>query len=250
LRISYNIQMDAREMVMRRLAERASRQYRTAQDMVADGLRQGILSGALESGQPLRQEQIAKDFEVSIVPVREALRRLAGEGLVTLSPNRGATVSEISYEEAKEITEIRIALESLALKLSIPNMTEEDFRRAEEILDLCDAEGDPAAYAALNWRLHRVLCEPTHRPRLMTMIRSLHASFDLYARRYPAAWMSLKVPAQQQHRQILEACRRGDAAAAVVALEHDIRAGFLEVARHMEQQGQRNAADGQGGKTG
>jgi DNA-binding GntR family transcriptional regulator len=242
--------MDAREMVMRELAKRASRQFRTAQDMVAEGLRLGILSGALESGQPLRQEQIAKDFEVSTVPVREALRQLAGEGLVTLLPNRGARVSKVSYEEAKEITEIRFALESLALKLSIPNMTEEDFRRAEEILDLCDAEENPAAYAALNWRFHTVLCEPAHRPRLTAMIRSLHASFDLYARRYPAAWMRLKVPAQQQHRQILEACRRGDAAAAVVALEHDIRAGFLEVARHMEQQGQRNAADGQGGKTG
>ena len=242
--------MDEREMVMSKLAERASRQHRTAQDMVADGLRRGILSGALVSGQPLRQEQIAKDFEVSTVPVREALRQLAGEGLVTLSPNRGARVSKVSYEEAKEITEIRIALEALALKLSIPNMAEEDFRRAEEILYLCDAEEDPAAYAALNWRLHRAFCEPAHQPRLMTMIRSLHASFDLYARRYPAAWMSLKVPAQQKHRQILEACRRGDATAAAVALEHDIRAGFLEIARHMEQQGQRNAADGQGGKTG
>jgi DNA-binding GntR family transcriptional regulator len=242
--------MGAREMDMGELAERASRQYRTAQDMVADGLRLGILSGALESGQPLRQVRIAEDFKVSIVPVREALRRLAGEGLVTLSPNRGATVSEISYEEAEEITEIRVALESLALKLSIPNMTEEDFRRAEEILDLCDAEEDPAAYAALNWRFHTVLCEPAHQPRLTAMIGSLHASFDLYARRYSAAWMSLKVPAQRQHRRIVEACRCGDAAAAVAALEHDIRAGFLEIARHMEQQGQRNAAAGQGGKTG
>ena len=55
----------------------------------------------LESGQPLRQEQIAKNFEVSTVPVREALRQLAGEGLVTLLPNRGARVSKVSYEEPK-----------------------------------------------------------------------------------------------------------------------------------------------------
>ena len=56
--------------------------HRTAQDMVAEALRRGILSGELRSGQPLRQEQIARDFEVSAVPVREALRQLAGEGLV------------------------------------------------------------------------------------------------------------------------------------------------------------------------
>ncbi len=94
---------------MEELTFRSSNRHRTAQDMVAEGLRRGILSGALASGQPLRQEQIARDFEVSAVPVREALRQLAGEGLVTLSPNRGARVSKVSYEEAKEITEIRIA---------------------------------------------------------------------------------------------------------------------------------------------
>ena len=232
------------------LGLRASDRHRTAQDMVAEGLRRGILSGALESGQPLRQEQIAKDFEVSAVPVREALRQLAGEGLVTLSPNRGARVSKVSYEEAKEITEIRVALESLALRLSVPNMTEDDFRRAEKVLDLWDAEEDPATFAALNWRFHTVLYEPARQPRLMTMIRSLHASFDLYAGKYSAAWMSLKVPAQQQHRQIVEECRRGDAEAATVILERNIRDGFLEIAKHMQDQGLGNADERQNGKNG
>ncbi len=134
--------------------------HRTAQDMVAEALRRGILSGELRSGQPLRQEQIARDFEVSAVPVREALRQLAGEGLVPLSPNRGARVSEVSFEEAEGITEIRVALESLALRLSVPNMTEDDLRQAEEILDLWDAEDDPTTFAALNWRFHMALCEP------------------------------------------------------------------------------------------
>ncbi len=218
--------------------------------MVAEGLRRDILSGALESGQPLRQEQIARDFDVSAVPVREALRQLAGEGLVTLSPNRGARVSEVSYEEAKEITEIRVALESLALKLSVPNLTEDDFRQAEEILDLWDAEDDPATFAALNWRFHTALYEPARQPRLMSMIGSLHASFDLYAGRYSAAWMSLKVPAQQQHRQIVEACRRGDARAAAKTLERNIRDGFLEIAKHMHQQGLGNADERRNGKNG
>ena len=214
-----------------------SNRHRTAQDMVAEGLRRGILGGDLQSGQPLRQEQIARDFEVSAVPVREALRQLAGEGLVTLSPNRGARVSEVSYEEAEEITEIRIALESLALKLSVPNMTEKDLRRAEEILDLWDAEEDPATFTALNWRFHAVLHEPAGRPRLTAMIRSLHASFDLYAGRYSTAWMDLKSQAQQQHRQIVEACRRGDAEAATKILERHIRDGFSKIARHMDLQG-------------
>ena len=218
--------------------------------MVAEGLRRDILSGTLESGQPLRQEQIAKDFEVSAVPVREALRQLAGEGLVTLSPNRGARVSQVSYEEAREITGIRVALESLALRLSIPNLTEDDFRQAEKVLDLWDAEEDPATFAALNWRFHTILYEPARQPRLMTMIGSLHASFDLYAGRYSTAWMSLKAPAQQQHRHIVEACRRGDARAAIAMLERNIRDGFLEIAKHMHRQGLGNEAERRNGKNG
>jgi DNA-binding GntR family transcriptional regulator len=221
-------------MDMGEIALGVSNRHRTAQDMVAEGLRRGILDGTLESGQPLRQEQIAKDFEVSTVPVREALRQLAGEGLVTLLPNRGARVSKVSYEEAKEITEIRIALESLALRLSVPNITGNDLRQAEDVLDLWDAEEDPATFAALNWRFHTVLYEPARQPRLINMIRSLHASFDLYVGRYSAAWISLKVPAQQRH--IVEACRRGDAEAAIVMLERNIRDGFLEIARHMHEQ--------------
>ena len=212
-------------------------------------MRRGILSGALESGQPLRQEQIARDFEVSAVPVREALRQLSGEGLVTLSPNRGARVSEVSYEEAREITEIRIALESLALGLSVPNMTEDDLQQAERVLDLWDAEEDPATFAALNWRFHTVLYEPARQPRLMAMIGSLHASFDLYVGRYSAAWMGLKVPAQQQHRHIVEACRRGDAEAAIAILERNIRDGFSEIARHMHEQDPGNTDERRDGKT-
>ena len=121
---------------MGELALKASNRHRTAQDMVAEGLRQGILNGVLESGQPLRQEQIAGDFGVSKSPVREALRQLAGEGLVTFSPHRGAVVSKISYEEAREITEIRISLESLALRLAVPNITEEDLEQVEEVFRL------------------------------------------------------------------------------------------------------------------
>jgi DNA-binding GntR family transcriptional regulator len=116
-------------MSMRDLASEAGQRYRTTQAMVAGGLRQGILSGALGGGRPLRQDEIAREFGVSRIPVREALRQLEGEGLVTFYPHRGATVSELSYEEATEIGEIRASSETLALKRALPNMTEEDLRR-------------------------------------------------------------------------------------------------------------------------
>ena len=220
---------------MKDLAATVARRYRTTQDMVADGLRQGILSGAFKSGQPLRQEQIAEDFGVSKSPVREALRQLAGEGLVTFSPHRGAVVSEISYEEAREITEIRISLESLALRLAVPNITEEDLEQVEEVFRLAASEEDISRYANLCWQFHEILCAFARRPRLQNMIESLHATYDLYVRVSSREVMRNKVRSQRQHREILDACRSKDANAAVKALEHNIWSAFDEILAHMEQ---------------
>jgi DNA-binding GntR family transcriptional regulator len=222
-------------MGMKDLAASGARRYRTTQDMVADGLRQGILSGALRSGQPLRQEQIAEDFGVSKIPVREALRQLAGEGLVTFSPHRGAVVSKISYEEAHEITEIRISLESLALRLAVPNITKEDLEQVEAVFRLAGSEEDISRYANLCWKFHELLCSFAGRPRLQNMIESLHATYDLYVRVSSREVMRNKARSQRQHREILDACRSKDADAAVQALEDNIWSAFDEIRTHMEQ---------------
>jgi DNA-binding GntR family transcriptional regulator len=227
--IGYNIRMG-----MKDLAASGARRYRTTQDMVADGLRQGILSGALRSGQPLRQEQIAEDFGVSKIPVREALRQLAGEGLVTFSPHRGAVVSKISYEEAHEITEIRISLESLALRLAVPNITKEDLEQVEAVFRLAGSEEDISRYANLCWKFHELLCSFAGRPRLQNMIESLHATYDLYVRVSSREVMRNKARSQRQHREILDACRSKDAAA-VKALEDNIWSAFDEILAHMER---------------
>src|SRR5437868_10445798 len=89
----------------------AVRRRRTTPGMVADVLRDAIRSGDLKGGQPLRQDELAAQFGLSRIPVREALRRLEGEGLVTVNPHRGAVVSILSNEELHEICEIRVALE-------------------------------------------------------------------------------------------------------------------------------------------
>ena len=222
-------------MGMKELAESVARRYRTTQDMVADGLRQGILSGALRSGQPLRQEQIAEYFGVSKIPVREALRQLAGEGLVTFSPHRGAVVSKISYEEAREITEIRVSLESLALRLAVPIITDEDLGQVEEVFRLADSEENISRYANLCWKFHEILCSFAGRPRLQNMIEALHATYDLYVRVTSREVMSNKARSQRQHREILDACRSKDADAAVKALEENIWYAFDEIRTHMGQ---------------
>ncbi len=91
--------------------------------VIAEALRTAIVEGTLQPGAPLRQDAIARHFSVSAIPVREALRQLESEGWVKVELNKGASVARLTPAEAREIYEIRSALESLAITLAIPNHT-------------------------------------------------------------------------------------------------------------------------------
>src|SRR5690242_1323170 len=113
---------------------------------VAEKLREKIVQGDIQEGEQLRQDAIAQEFAVSRIPVREALRQLEAEGLITIVPHRGAVVSLLSCDEIEELFEIRAILEPEVLRVSIPNLKESDFANAEKILETYDAalrnEGD------------------------------------------------------------------------------------------------------------
>jgi len=204
------------------IAASTASQYRTTQAMVAAGLRNAILRGVVEEGQALRQDDIAAQFGVSRSPVREALRQLEGEGLVTFHAHRGAVVAELSYEEVREGSEIRIALETLALRKAIPNQTEDDLRRAEEALDLIDGEADVTLrWGELNRAFHGALYAAAKRPRLLELIRIQHISFDRYLRVYLTV-ADYGTKGQEEHRQILAACREHDVELAVELLTQHI----------------------------
>ena len=209
---------------MEKLAATASQGHKTAQAMVADGLREGILSGVLGGGRPLRQIEIAEEFGVSSVPVREALRQLEGEGLVVFYPRRGAVVSELSRDEVLEICEMREALELLALRKAFPNITDGDLRRAGEVLDWADAQTDEellARWGQVNWEFHSALYRPANRPQLLGVIRNLHNKFDRYLRIHFST-MDYRGKGQQEHREILERCKQRDEEGAIKALHQHI----------------------------
>lgn len=95
----------------------------TASNVIAKHLRDAIISGAFAEDEPIRQDEIARIFAVSKIPVREALKRLEAEGLVAFNKNKGAVVASITEPEIAQIFEVRAILESSALRFSIPNPT-------------------------------------------------------------------------------------------------------------------------------
>ncbi len=203
------------------LAANVLQQQRSTPDLIADALRQAILLGIFKEGQSLRQDEIATQFGVSRIPVREALRQLEADGLVTLSPNRGATVTVLSAAEAQEICEIRIALETMALQLAIPNFSQDALQHAAAILTDTATITDPMRWAELNWEFHATLYGPAQRPRLLAMIHTLHVNIDRYIR-LQITQMDYRDRSQIEHQRLLDACSQGDAQAAVEILTHHI----------------------------
>lgn len=184
-------------------------------------LRDRILDGTLAGGQPLRQEELAARHGVSRSPVREALRQLEADGLVTYQPNRGAVVSSVSLADALEMLDIRIALECRALRLAIPLMTDSDLARIGAVLDAYGAADGPTERGRLNRDFHLALYAPADRPRLLALIQD---NFD-NANRFARAQVSMATGTDRPHREhqnLFRACRDGDIDAGVGLLEAHI----------------------------
>lgn len=208
---------------------------RTTPNVVADVLSEAIVRGILKGGVQLRQDALAAEFGISRIPVREALRKLEAEGLVTFHPNRGAVVSELSRTEVQEIYEIRVLLESKALRLAIPDMTDATLQRTEAILRLLDKATDAVRWIELNREFHSTLYATANKPRLLQLINTLRTNVDRYVHIYISS-LGNREAAQREHRQILEACRRGNQEAAVRALEQHLARVAAGVATYLQQE--------------
>lgn len=191
-------------------------QTSTLADQVYDHLRQGILSNDYLPGTALREETLAARFAVSRVPVREALRRLAAEGLVTITPRHGATVSSLSPKQFLDAYQVREALETLAIRLAIPHLSDADLDILESLnasMREHAAREDRDAFFAANAAFHLLLIERADNADLLAMYRAL---FDRM-RRYQ--WPSIDLRGGMdrsidEHAAILAAIRRRDADAA------------------------------------
>lgn len=190
-------------------------------DGVTDELRALILDGSLGIGVQLKQEVLAKRFGVSRIPVREALKRLEAEGLVTHAPHQGSIVASRSVQELLETLDIRVGLESRALVLAIPHMTPAVFKEAETIIARYDASEFPREWSELNLEFHMCLYRPSGRPRLLKTIENLVRGIDIHLRAHQSYAVGRKSP-QNEHRAILDACIAGKAKRARDLLEAHI----------------------------
>jgi len=188
----------------RQSALRAKGKYVSKSDMVTDALRELITDRQLSPGTPLRQRELAEQFDVSYTPVREALRRLESEGLVVTDVHRGATVARTESEEMEENYRILAELETLAGTLAAAKMTVDDLTEIEDLYrQVAACHPDDGRLAELNRQFHFRIYECARSPMLLLLLRLLWRSFP----HGPQAGRPHQ-ESVRQHAQLVKALRR------------------------------------------
>jgi DNA-binding GntR family transcriptional regulator len=197
---------------------------RTVRDALVETLRDEIVRGDLIPGQYLRLEEVAGRFDVSTMPVREALRDLEAEGLVTIFPHRGAIVTRLSADELQDIYDIRVVLEEMATRLAVPLMTEATLTELTSLVDqMEDHQGHVATEVRLNHQFHTTLYAASGRSHLCELNRMLRCRTQHYLHLYTVEVESDNfLQTQGEHRAILEACKRGDAEQAAIIMHNHV----------------------------
>ncbi|MEU4894329.1 GntR family transcriptional regulator [Streptomyces sp. NPDC044780] len=191
---------------------------------VQEAVKRAILTGQLRPGQPLVEAELAAQFGVSKTPVREALKTLAGRGLVVMSEYKGATVRTVDTAMAHAVYDVRLLLEPEALRRTVAAGAA--LEAAGTALERSDAAADPAGRSLANRDFHRALYRSCGNPLLTRMLDELRDQAALVS---AVAWQA--VPSWEQeareHREILARACDGDADGAARAL-HDHIASFVQ----------------------
>jgi DNA-binding GntR family transcriptional regulator len=199
----------------------------TAQDLVLGSMREAILTAALPPGTRLRQEKLAELFGTSRIPVREALRALEYEGLVSSLPRRGFTVTELDADDIEEVYDLRILLESHAVRLAVPLITDEDLQILEDLYAGMVAASSGDEQLAARERFYMRLYTITGRPRLVAQISRLRQEIARSLR-----WPTLQ-HAPEHHERFLLAIRAGDAEGAAAQLGSHYRRVAILIRRYL-----------------
>lgn len=181
-------------------------------DQLVDLLRRAIRERVLLPGQPLNQDDLARRFGVSRIPLREALRTLVGEGLVVMQPGAGAVVIELHPDELAELFGVRLALEPDLAAAAVDRLSPSDLHELEALATQMEglADADIGMWATQHYAFHRRLLELAgrrHTLRLLTQVLNLVEPYS----RLHTTLVGAREHVSSEHVPLLGALRRGDA---------------------------------------
>ena len=183
----------------------------TTQQLACQYLRSRIHSGHYAGGDRINPTRVAEELGISRMPVREALRQLDAEGLVTIRPNRGAIVTVLTASDVRELFEIRAALEGMAGRLAVPYLSDDvlddlEYRRVR----MDRVREDTRGWLLRHDEFHDFLCRQARRPRLAAEIVRHRAAVRPYLTMYISRHRSPEMQGYT-HQNVVDAARSGSA---------------------------------------
>jgi DNA-binding GntR family transcriptional regulator len=214
--------------------------FHTKADHAYFHIRQMIARGALPAGEPINQEELARTLGISVTPLREALRRLAAEGFIVLAAHRDARVAPLSDEEARDLREMRVPLESLAARLAAERIAPDQRVRLKALADSLEPLGEHATERAIDAHrdFHAVIWEAAHNPPLTATLDLLWDRSDRYRRQGLSEIRgtgTMRTADFEQHFELMDLILAGD------------RDGAADLMRRHVERSLPSAAAGDGG---
>jgi len=191
---------------------------------IAQRLHDEILNGDLAPGTRLRQEEIAERFGSSRLPVRDALRRLEADGLVTIVSNSGAWVSKLNYQECNDAYEVRERLEPLLLSQSLSGLSNEHLDQLDELCSQMESCGDVETFLRLDREFHLLSYAGVESGMVRDIVLKLWNTTQHYRRAFVELnGLSKGGTTHLQHRLFVDALRRKDVGEAQSVLVSHIK---------------------------
>ena len=213
-------------------------EYLPLRDVVFNTLRQAILRGELKPGERLMEIQLANKLGVSRTPIREAIRKLELEGLVVMIPRKGAEVAKITVRDLKDALEVRMAIDSLSVKLACERLDEDD---KTEIKQACVAfreavkSGNVQAIVEGDERFHNTIYRASKNQKLITIAMNLREQVYRYRFEYVKDF-SYHENLIREHDQITEAILKGDVETAQKIMKEHIYNQEQIVIRNLQKE--------------
>lgn len=207
--------------------------------IVYENLKNAIISGEIEPGTQLKENEIAQQLNVSSTPVREAFSRLASAGLIKIIPYRGAVVQSFSDKEMEEVYACREALEVLVVQLAIHNIDDEGIRILQELVDQSSNTADATEFFEINTNIHNTLLNYANNQMLEKLLSQI-SEMILHDRNISSYSLHRKQQIYREHNDIVEAIKEKDIVRAETAIRTHIRNGFNYIKDHIKSEKKTN----------
>ncbi len=195
-------------------------------DQVYEYLRGEITMGRLVPGERLDLDQLVERLKVSKMPIKEALGRLATEGLVDIQSRRGTYVGRVDVRDLQETFEVRRVLEMLAGELAVARVGEAELARLRELIVRMEESSEVAPHVELNFQFHGLIVELSGNRKLIEMYERLSVPIQVAGIHYRSeGWLERLVQEQLEHRAIVDALESRDGEAVTRAIGAHIRRG-------------------------